>query len=81
MKVIVGVYRVLRPGRQFVLVLGDSAPYGVHVRTDEIMGELARAVGFSEHEVTVIRARGGKWSGNSQRHKVPLRESIVTITK
>lgn len=81
LKVIQGAYAVLKAGCPFILVLGDSAPYGVHVRTDEIIGELATAVGFSGYEVEVIRERGGKWAGNTQRHKVPLRESIVTITK
>lgn len=81
LKVIQGVYRVLKSGQPFILVLGDSAPYGVHVRTDELIGELALAVGFSEFDVQVIRTRGNKWAGNSQRHKVPLRESIVTITR
>ena len=81
LKVITGVYTILKPNRKFVLVLGDSAPYGIHVRTDEIIGELAAAVGFSNYEIDVIRKRGGKWPGNPQRHNVPLRESIVTITK
>ena len=81
LKVILGVHKVLKPGAPFILVLGDSAPYGVHVRTDEIIGEIAVAVGFSSCNIQVIRTRGDKWAGNSQRHKVPLRESIVTITK
>ena len=81
LKVIQGAYAVLKTGCPFILVLGDSAPYGVHVRTDEVIGELAAAVGFSGYEVEMIRERGGKWAGNTQRHKVPLRESIVTITK
>ena len=81
LKVMQGAHAVLKEGRRFVLVLGDSAPYGVHVRTDELIGELSMAVGFSDYEVEVIRTRGDKWASNSQRHKVPLRESIVTITK
>ncbi len=81
LRVIQGAYAVLKAGRPFILVLGDSAPYGVHVRTDEVIGELAVAVGFSRYEVEVIRTRGDKWAGNPQRHKVPLRESIVTITR
>ena len=81
LRVIEGAYAVLKPGRPLVLVLGDSAPYGVHIRTDELIGELALAVGFAGYDVEVIRTRGGKWAGNSQRHKVPLRESIVTISK
>ncbi len=81
LQVILDAYAVLKTGHPFVLVLGDSAPYGVHVRTDEIIGELAIAAGFSNYDVEVIRTRGDKWPGNTQRHKVPLRESIVTITK
>ncbi len=81
LQVIQGAYAVLKPGGSFILVLGDSAPYGVHVRTDELIGELSVAVGFSDYDVEVIRKRGEKWANNSQRHKVPLRESIVTVTK
>ena len=81
LKVIQGVHRALKSGQPFILVLGDSAPYGVHVRTDEIIGELAMSVGFSSCDIQIIRTRGDKWAGNSQRHKVPLRESIVTITR
>ena len=76
-----GAYAVLKSGQPLVLVLGDSAPYGVHIRTDELIGQLALDVGFARYDVEVIRERGGKWAGNSQRHKVPLRESIVTISK
>lgn len=81
LKVIQGVYQVLKSGQPFILVLGDSAPYGVHVRTDELIGEIALAAGFSNFDIQVIRTRGDKWAGNSQRHKVPLRESIVSITR
>ena len=81
LQVIQGAYTILKPGGSFVLVLGDSAPYGVHVRTDELIGELAVAAGFSEYNIEVIRKRGDKWASNSQRHKVPLRESIVTVAK
>ena len=46
LKVIKEAYVVLKTGGSFVLVLGDSAPYGNHVRTDEIVGELGVAIGF-----------------------------------
>ena len=68
-------------GRRFILVLGDSAPYGVHVRTDELIGRIAVGAGFASYDVEVLRARGDKWRNNPQRHHVPLRESIVTITR
>ena len=81
LKVIMEAFQVLKQGGRFILVLGDSAPYGVHVRTDELIGELAVEVGFSEFAIEFLRTRGDKWNTNSQRHKVKLRESIVTITK
>ena len=81
LKVIKASYIALKPGGQFVLVLGDSAPYGVHVATDEIIGKLATSVGFSDYKIEVLRTRGDKWAHNTQRHKVPLRESILTVRK
>ncbi len=30
----------------FVLVLGDSAPYGAHIPTDVYLGEMAVSLGF-----------------------------------
>lgn len=81
LQVLKQVHRVLKPGGDLVLVLGDSAPYGVYVPTDFLIGELALAVGFKAYQVEMLRARGGKWPANTQRHKVALRESIVTIAR
>ena len=81
LKVIRETYKALRPGASFVLVVGDSAPYGVHVATDVLIGKLATAIGFRDCDIQCIRTRGDKWAGNTQRHKVPLRECIVTLTR
>jgi DNA modification methylase len=74
-------FRVLEPGAVFVLILGDSAPYGVYVPTDVYLGEIGKAVGFARCEVEELRTRGGKWKENPQRHKVPLKECILTLQK
>lgn len=74
-------FRLLRPGAAFVLILGDSAPYGVYVPTDSYLGEIGKAVGFARCEVEELRTRGGKWKENPQRHKVPLKECILTLYK
>ncbi len=79
--VIADVYRILKPHSKAVFVLGDSAPYGVHIPTDELIGKIGIGIGFSEFKVDVLRTRGGKWKDNPQRHDVALRESIVTLTK
>jgi hypothetical protein len=63
------------------LVLGDSAPYGVHIPTEEYLGLLGIGIGFSSYRVHDLRVRGGKWGHNTQRHKVMLKESILTLTK
>ncbi len=81
LQVIVEVYESLEPNGAFILVLGDSAPYGVHVATDELVARIALDIGFKDYVIEVIRTRGDKWAGNPQRHQVPLRESIVTLTK
>lgn len=74
-------HRVLMPGGHFCLVLGDSAPYGVHVATDTLIGELAVALGFRHFDYYELRGRGEKWKENPQRHNVPLREGIVILKK
>lgn len=75
------VFRVMKPGRTAIFILGDSAPYGVHIPTDELIGKIALGVGFNHYDITVLRERGGKWRNNPQRHSVALREAIVTIRK
>ena len=74
-------HRVLRPGSPAVFVLGDSAPYGVHIPTDELVGEIGKGVGFAGWETEVLRKRGDKWKNNPQRHGAALRESVVTLRR
>jgi len=80
-KILQESYRVLKSGSSALFVLGDSAPYGVHIPTDELIGKIGVSVGFSEYSIKVLRTRGGKWKTNPQRHSVPLRESIVIFKK
>lgn len=79
--VLTETYRVLMPKGHFCLVLGDSAPYGVHIQTENIIGELGLAVGFSKFDYYELRKRGGKWKDNPQRHDVKLREGVAILTK
>ena len=74
-------YRVLDKGATFCLVLGDSAPYGVHIQTDQVIGQLGLGIGFSQFVYQELRRRGEKWKGNPQRHKVGLREGVVILKK
>ena len=80
-KVVKEVYRVLKPGSSALFVLGDSAPYGVHIPTDRLIGEIGCLIGFKSYSLEVLRKRGDKWKANPQRHGVFLQESIVILEK
>lgn len=74
-------YRVLREGSKALYILGDSAPYGIHIPTDELIGQIGVSIGFKNYEIQILRERGGKWAKNPQRHSVMLRESVVILSK
>lgn len=80
-KILSDNFRVLKSGSEALYILGDSAPYGVHIPTDELIGRLGVGIGFKDYEIEVLRVRGGKWANNPQRHSVPLRETIVRLRK
>ncbi len=74
-------FRVLKPKTKALFVLGDSAPYGVHIPTDRLIGEIGCCLGFDSYTIEVLRKRGDKWKSNPQRHDVALQESIVILEK
>ena len=74
------VYRVLKDKGNYILVLGDSAPYGVYVPTEEYLGEIGKAIGFSDYKIHKLRKRGDKWK-SAPKHNVPLRESVLILKK
>ncbi|MEM0111417.1 MAG: DNA methyltransferase [Candidatus Parvarchaeota archaeon] len=78
------MYRVLKSGAYYGMVLGDSAPYGVHIPTDEYLAKIGRRIGFSKARIFVLRERGSKWSyvvETGRRHGVKLRESLILFQK
>ena len=80
-QIVSDTYRVLKPKSKALFVLGDSAPYGVHIPTDELIGKIGTCIGFDTYSMELLRTRGDKWSKNPQRHTVSLRESIVILEK
>jgi DNA modification methylase len=56
-KVLAGVYRVLTPGGRFLLDIGDSKFYGVHVPTDVFLAKIAEEVGFVVEHRNVLAKR------------------------
>lgn len=59
-------------------VIGDSAPYGVHVPAERWLGELAVAAGFRSWSFEKVRDRNTKWK--NRKHQVPLQEGNLMVT-
>src|SRR6185437_3741343 len=59
--------RVTAPDARLCVVLGDSAPYGIHVPVDEWMGQLALASGFRSCSFEKTRDRNIKWKNRKHR--------------
>ena len=64
-------------GASVCFVIGDSAPYGIHVPVDKWMGELAVASGFKGFTFQKTRDRNMKWK--NRKHRVPLREGHLLV--
>lgn len=69
--------RVAKDGALVCLVIGDSAPYGIHVPVDEWLGELALAAGFKSYKFEKTRDRNTKWK--NRKHRIPLHEGRLWV--
>ena len=69
------IIKVLKSSCFYKMIIGDSAISGILIPTDEIIGKIAKEIGFSKIIIKPFRYR------SSSRHKVKLRESIVTLWK
>jgi len=69
--------RVAQPGCLACFVVGDSAPYGIHVPVDKWLGELAIAAGFHSYSFEKTRERNVKWK--NRKHRIPLHEGRLWV--
>lgn len=69
--------RVTAQGCLVCFVIGDSAPYGIHVPVERWLGELALAAGFHAYHFEKIRDRNIKW--HNRKHRVPLHEGRLWV--
>jgi DNA modification methylase len=76
MPVLAGVYRALRPGGRFVLVVGDSLLAGTYVPGDLLLARMGQRLGYQLRSVEVARTRH-----SGQRRSFVLRESVVTLER
>jgi len=71
--------RVMEKDSIFVMIVGDSAPYGIYIPTDKLIAELALNAGFSKQQIIKLRDRNILW--NNRKHRIPLRESAIFLQK
>lgn len=76
-RVWVNLRRATSKGCLVCFVVGDSAPYGVHVPVERWLGELAISAGFASFEFEKIRDRNVKWK--NRKHRVPLQEGRLWV--
>jgi DNA modification methylase len=77
-RVLQQIARVLRPSGRACLVIGDSAPYGVHVPVDAWLAQLGRSYGLRDDSFEQTRERNVKWK--NRKHRVPLMEGRLWMT-
>lgn len=68
---------IMSPNCKVCFVIGDSAPYGVHVPAEKWLGELAIASGFTNYSFEKLRDRNIKWKNRT--HTVPLHEGRLWV--
>ena len=75
------VSRVLRPGGQAALVVGNVRHAGIMVPVDEVLANLATQVGLHFETAWVMRLRGNSAQQMGRFGKEPSRESVVLFSK
>ena len=80
-RVLTNVLKSAQRGALIVLVIGDSAPYGVYIDTPALLAQLAQELGFELLELKNIRHRGTRWRNNSTRHQHPLSEQLLVLRR
>lgn len=69
--------RVCRNESTAEFVIGDSAPYAIHIPVERWLGELALGAGFKSWTFEKVRDRNIKWK--NRKHRVPLHEGVLKV--
>ena len=73
------LYRVMKPGGNVAIVVGNAYYPGLIVESDRQIAEMAEACGFAIRSVIVLNKR---YALSSRTHKEGvLRESLILLTK
>lgn len=76
-KIFIRLRSLCKVGSRLCFVIGDSAPYGIYVPTEQWLGKLAVSAGFKSFSFEKIRDRNIKWK--NRKHSVLLHEGRLWI--
>ena len=71
----------MRPGAAVAVVVGDSAPYDVHVHTPRLLGRLAEEIGYCAEGSEKLRSRGQRFRSVSARHQRELSDVLMLLRR
>jgi hypothetical protein len=71
----------LAEGAPVILLIGDSAPYGVHIDTPALIADMAGELGLVTVKDVVLRQRGNRWAKNPGRHSKSLSERLLMLRR
>jgi len=80
-RVFARMHRLLRADALVVVVIGDSAPYGVPIDTPALIATAASEIGYEVVSQDVLRSRGARWRTNGTRHQVALNERLLLLRR
>ena len=60
-RVLRGAYRSMRNGARTHIIVADSALYGIHILTHDILTNIMCNIGFGDVEIVKLRDRGTRW--------------------
>lgn len=73
------VLKGLRPGAKFVLDIGDSKFYGVHVQTDRLLIDVAMSAGFEVESETVIARRHSRDKSELKQVEIVFSKPVLPV--
>ena len=82
-KILNSLYRVVKPGGNCTIVVGNSAYSGILIPTDNLLAKISTNIGFDLDKISVARhlTTSSQQKKKLEDRKQYLRESLVIMTK
>jgi hypothetical protein len=75
------LYRIMKKGAKAFFVVGNTRWGGIVVPVDHLLSKIAERNGFVIEKILVTRLKGNSPQQMAKYGKIPVRESVVVMTK